>query len=168
MIGEIRDLETAEISIQSSLTGHLVLSTVHTNDSISAITRLKDMGVESYLLASTIKGVLAQRLVRRLCTKCKEPHSLDTTVSTLSKDTKVFKSKGCNSCNQTGYSGRVGLFELFLMNNEIKEAINIESTEEKLVKLAFQKSRRLSEAGLELVKKGITSLDEVLRVTSED
>lgn len=168
MIGEIRDLETAEISIQSSLTGHLVLSTVHTNDSISAITRLKDMGVESYLLASTIKGVLAQRLVRRLCTKCKEQYSLDTTVSTLSKDTKIFKSKGCNLCNQTGYSGRVGLFELFLMNDKIKEAINIESTEEKLVKLAFQKSQRLSEAGLELVKKGITSLDEVLRVTRED
>ena len=168
MIGEIRDLETAEIAIQSSLTGHLVLSTVHTNDSVAAITRMRDMGVESYLLASTIKGVLAQRLVRRLCNKCKEIYNLESHFGILKKETKLYKPKGCGDCNETGYLGIVGIFELFEMNNKIKEAINTESTEEKIGNLAFSKEQRLSEAGIDLVKNGVTSIEEVLRVTSEE
>ncbi len=168
MVGEIRDLETAKIAIQASLTGHLVLSTVHTNDSVAAITRMVDMGIESYLLASTVKAVLAQRLVRRLCKSCKEKYSLDTSISTLTKGTVIFKAKGCNGCNNTGYRGRVGLFELFLLDDGIKEAINSGATELELSKLAFSDNQKLSDSGYELVQKGITSLDEVLRVTSEN
>ena len=168
MIGEIRDLETAEIAIQSSLTGHLVLSTIHTNDSIAAITRLKDMGVETYLLASTIKGVLAQRLVRKLCIKCKEEYTLENQVQHLKKELKIFKPRGCVSCNDTGFSGRVGIFELFLVNEESKDYINEEKSEEEMAKLVFAENHRLFESGLDLVKKGITSLDEILRVTRED
>ena len=168
MIGEIRDLETAEIAIQSSLTGHLVLSTVHTNDSIAAITRLKDMGVETYLLASTIKGVLAQRLVRKLCIKCREEYTLENQVQHLKKESKIFKPKGCASCNETGFSGRVGIFELFLVDEESKEYINEEKSEDEIAKLVFAENHRLFESGLDLVQEGITSLDEILRVTRED
>ena len=168
MIGEIRDLETAEIAIQSSLTGHLVLSTVHTNDSIAAITRLKDMGVETYLLASTIKGVLAQRLVRKLCIKCREEYTLENQVQHLKKESKIFKPKGCVCCNETGFLGRVGIFELFLVDEESKEYINEEKNEEEIAKLVFAENYRLFESGLDLVKEGITSLDEILRVTRED
>jgi len=168
MIGEIRDLETAEIAIQSSLTGHLVLSTVHTNDSIAAITRLKDMGVETYLLASTIKGVLAQRLVRKLCIKCREEYTLENQVQHLKKESKIFKPKGCVCCNETGFLGRVGIFELFLVDEESKEYINEEKSEDEIAKLVFAENHRLFESGLDLVQEGITSLDEILRVTRED
>ena len=167
MLGEIRDLETAEIAIQASLTGHLVLSTVHTNDSVAAITRMIDIGIESYLLASTLKAVLAQRLVRKLCSFCKESISLDSHIGTLNKGTNVFKAKGCNNCNNTGYQGRVGIFELFLITDEIKEAINSGETENRLSNLAFSNENKLSHSGYDLVLKGETSLEEILRVTSE-
>jgi general secretion pathway protein E len=167
MLGEIRDLETAEIAIQASLTGHLVLSTVHTNDSVAAITRMIDIGIESYLLASTLKAVLAQRLVRKLCSSCKESLSLDSNIGTLNKGTKVFKAKGCDSCNNTGYQGRVGIFELFLITDEIKEAINAGTTENRLSDLAFSNENKLSHSGYDLVIRGVTSLEEILRVTSE-
>ena len=166
MLGEIRDLETAEIAIQASLTGHLVLSTVHTNNSVAAITRMIDMGIESYLLASTLNAVLAQRLVRKLCS-CKESYSLDTTIDRLKKGIKVFKAVGCESCNNSGYQGRIGIFELFLITEEIKEAINRGETENKLSEMAFSNQNRLSNSGYDLVLQGVTSLDEILRVTSE-
>jgi general secretion pathway protein E len=166
MLGEIRDLETAEIAIQASLTGHLVLSTVHTNNSVAAITRMIDMGIESYLLASTLNAVLAQRLVRKLCS-CKEGYSLDATIDRLKKGTKVFKAVGCESCNNSGYQGRIGIFELFLITEEIKEAINRGETENKVSEMAFSNQNRLSNSGYELVLEGVTSLDEILRVTSE-
>ena len=166
MVGEIRDLETAEISIQASLTGHLVLSTVHTNDSVGVITRLRDMGIESYLLASSLKGVLAQRLVRRLCVECKK---VTTTLNDnyLPKSSKIFESIGCNHCNGTGYIGRVGLFEFFSIDDQVKDAINNRASEEELNKLSFSNSNRLFESGLDLVKEGTTSIDEVLRVIKE-
>ena len=167
MLGEIRDLETAEIAIQASLTGHLVLSTVHTNDSVAAITRMIDIGIEAYLLASTLKAVLAQRLVRKLCSSCKEPLSLDSNIGTLNKGTKVFKATGCDNCNNTGYQGRVGIFELFLITDEIKEAINAGETENRLSDLAFSNENKLSHSGYDLVLRGVTSLEEILRVTSE-
>jgi general secretion pathway protein E len=167
MLGEIRDLETAEIAIQASLTGHLVLSTVHTNDSVAAITRMIDIGIESYLLASTLKAVLAQRLVRKLCSSCKEPLSLDSNIGTLNKGTNVFKAKGCDNCKNTGYKGRVGIFELFLITDKIKEAINTRETENRLSDLAFSNENKLSHSGYDLLLRGVTSLEEILRVTSE-
>ena len=167
MLGEIRDLETAEIAIQASLTGHLVLSTIHTNDSVAAVTRMVDMGIESYLLASTVKAVLAQRLVRRLCNSCKEKYFLDSDTNVLKKGMEVFKPSGCDECNKTGFRGRVGIFELFLLDKEIKEAINSGATENKLSELAFTEGHKLSDSGYELVQKGITSVDEILRITSE-
>ena len=167
MVGEIRDLETAEIAIQSSLTGHLVLSTAHTNNSVSAITRMVDMGVESYLLSSTVKAILAQRLVRRLCSFCKNKYTLDSSVGSLKKGQEIYKSKGCKECNETGYKGRIGIFELFLVNDEIKEAISNEASENELSSIGFSKSLKLSDSGFQLVAEGTTSLDEVLRVTSE-
>ena len=166
MVGEIRDLETAKISIQASLTGHLVLSTVHTNDSVGVVTRLRDMGIEPYLLSSSLKGVLAQRLVRRLCVKCKQQKSI-TNDDYLPQSSVVFESIGCNDCNGTGYSGRVGLFEFFNINDEVKKSINNGASEDELVKLSFLNNNRLFESGIELVKKGITSIEEVLRVTKE-
>ena len=168
MVGEIRDLETAEIAIQASLTGHLVLSTIHTNDSVAAVTRMVDMGIESYLLASTVKAVLAQRLVRRLCNSCKEKYFLDSDMNLLKKGMEVFKPSGCDECNKTGFRGRVGIFELFLLDEEIKEAINSGVTENKLSELAFTEGHKLSDSGYELVQKGITSVDEILRITSEN
>ena len=152
---------------RQSLTGHLVLSTVHTNDSVAAITRMIDIGIESYLLASTLKAVLAQRLVRKLCSFCKESISLDSHIGTLNKGTNVFKAKGCNNCNNTGYQGRVGIFELFLITDEIKEAINSGETENRLSNLAFSNENKLSHSGYDLVLRGVTSIEEILRVTSE-
>tara|TARA_Y100001970_G_scaffold60169_1_gene76647 strand:- start:6364 stop:7845 length:1482 start_codon:yes stop_codon:yes gene_type:complete len=166
MLGEIRDLETAEIAIQASLTGHLVLSTMHTNNSVAAITRMIDMGIESYLLASTLNAVLAQRLVRKLCS-CKEDYLLDTTIDSLKTGTKLYKAVGCKNCNYSGYQGRIGIFELFLITEEIKEAINSGETENKLSEIAFSNQNRLSTSGYDLALEGVTSLDEILRVTSE-
>ncbi|MDG2061548.1 MAG: type II secretion system ATPase GspE [SAR86 cluster bacterium] len=166
MVGEIRDLETAEISIQASLTGHLVLSTVHTNDSVGVVTRLRDMGIESYLLSSSLKGVLAQRLVRRLCVKCKKQETVSDNVH-LPDSSEVYVSVGCEECHETGYLGRIGLFEFFSIDDMVKEAINSNASEEELTELSFSEENRLFESGLELVMQGLTSLDEVLRVTKE-
>src|SRR5690606_27913861 len=115
MIGEIRDLETAQIAVQASLTGHLVLATLHTNDAVSAVTRLVDMGVEPFLLASTLRGVLAQRLVRKLCPHCKQPQP-DGGAS--------WNPGGCASCGHTGYSGRTGVHELFILDEALREMIH--------------------------------------------
>lgn len=173
MIGEIRDVETAEIAIQASLTGHLVLSTLHTNDAPSAVTRLVDMGIEPYLLSSCVVGIMAQRLVRRICPDCKETYepserelqSLGLKRSDIPEG-KLFRGKGCSSCYSSGYKGRHGLYELMIVNNEIKKQIVKSPDAVELRHLALKQGMiGLLQHGGELVKQGITTVAEVLRVT---
>lgn len=173
MIGEIRDLETAEIAIQSALTGHLVFSTLHTNDAPSAITRLLDMGVENFLLSSTLRGVLAQRLVRIICPACKvidsSPSDQEELVHLKMGNIRtLYKGTGCEQCAFTGYWGRIGIFELFLIDEEIRRMILKEGDSNQMRAAARKKGMRtLLEDGLEKVKEAMTTLPEVLRVTQE-
>lgn len=176
LIGEIRDAETAEIAIQSALTGHLVLSTLHTNDAPSAITRLIDMGMEDYLLSSTIIGILAQRLVRVACPHCRVPYSPDPAIfremKLKSEDLSRFQIsevKGCESCSQTGYWGRQGIFEFLRVTEEIQTFI-LEKRDSNIIKEAARKQgmRTLREDGWLKVKQGVTTTSEVLRVTQEE
>ncbi len=176
LIGEIRDTETAEIAIHSALTGHLVLSTLHTNDAPSAITRLIDMGVEDYLLSSTLIGVLAQRLVRVACPFCKSPSSIDQSLlQELSRNDETLESweiietKGCSQCAGTGYLGRTGIFELFEVNDEIRKLI-LGKKDASFIKEVARKQgmRTLREDGWMKVKRGITTIPEVLRVTQTE
>jgi type II secretory ATPase GspE/PulE/Tfp pilus assembly ATPase PilB-like protein len=173
MIGEIRDLETAEIAIQSALTGHLVFSTLHTNDAPSAITRLLDMGVENFLLSSTIRGILAQRLVRVICPSCKE---IDTSVSDsetlklfgIDSAASLYRGKGCDICAFTGYFGRSGIFELLVVDDDIRKLILKNADANQIRNAAKQNGMRtLLEDGAEKIKAGVTTLSEVLRVTQE-
>ncbi|MDA8155521.1 MAG: type II secretion system ATPase GspE [Actinomycetota bacterium] len=175
MIGEIRDLETAEIAIQAALTGHLVFSTLHTNDAASAITRLLDMGVESFLLSSTIRGILAQRLVRMICPKCKE--AVETPGNgnggpeaqiTGAEDLPVFKGRGCEFCASTGYRGRTGIFELITVNEDIRKLI-VKKTGANEIKEAARKNgmKTLFEDGIDKIRGGVTTTSELLRVTQE-
>jgi general secretion pathway protein E len=158
MIGEIRDFETAQIAIQASLTGHLVLATLHTNDSVSAVTRLTDMGVEPFLLASSLLGVLAQRLVRRLCPACKTP----------ARDGSGFDAAGCDACNHSGYVGRTGVFELFEIDDALRAAIHERAPESELRRLAHSAGMRtMRQDGQRYIDDGTTSLTEVLRVTRD-
>lgn len=172
MIGEIRDKETAEIAIQASLTGHLVFSTLHTNDAPSALTRLTDMGVEPYLLASSILGVLAQRLVRQLCKLCKEEYTpLASELSQLGIKTKssFYKSVGCAHCFHTGYKGRHAIYELMPMSPQIKIQVLKSQDAGELKKVAKdQGMTTLFEQGIDLVLKGVTTSKELLRVTKVD
>jgi general secretion pathway protein E len=172
MIGEIRDLETAEIAVQASLTGHLVLSTLHTNNAIGAITRLKDVGVDSYLIASTLIGVAAQRLIRLLCPKCKEVYTASTQEAKLlklsSKKPKLYKPKGCKHCHQTGYTGRTGIYEIIPIDTELRNMIHDHVSEIKMENHAHQKHRSIRKEGCLKVLNGETSLEEVLRVTMEE
>jgi general secretion pathway protein E len=173
MIGEIRDLETAEIAIQSALTGHLVFSTLHTNDAPSAITRLLDMGVESFLLSSTVRGILAQRLVRVICAHCREKDPTGFApeeLALLGSEANIvpYHGRGCEHCAQTGYYGRLGLFELLTIDEEMRRLIlkNLDAT--RLRDLARQKGMRtLLEDGIDKVRAGVTTISEVLRVTQE-
>lgn len=172
MIGEIRDKETAEIAIQASLTGHLVLSTLHTNDAPSAVTRLVDMGIEPYLLSSCIIGVLAQRLVRRICPDCKELYTpLEKECQSLGIDLtylnegQLFHGKGCSSCYGSGYKGRHGIYELMTVNNAIKKQIVKSPDAVEMRSIALKNGMiSLFEHGAHLVKSGITTIAEVLRV----
>jgi general secretion pathway protein E len=177
MVGEIRDLETAEIAIQAALTGHLVLSTIHTNDAPGAITRLVDMGVEPFLVASSVIGILAQRLVRTLCPDCKEPYAasseemreLGLSAEMVGPSPTFWRGKGCGSCLNTGYKGRTGIYELMLPNDDLRQLIlqNVDSNTIK--KKAMQSGMRtLREDGARKVLQGATSSAEVLRVTGED
>ncbi len=174
LIGEIRDAETADIAIHSALTGHLVLSTLHTNDAPSAITRLIDMGMEDYLLTSTILCILAQRLVRVICPHCKistEPNSflLEEIGIKEEREIKAMVGKGCEYCSYTGYFGRTGIFELLIMDDEIRRFILSEKDASKIKDLARRKGMRtLREDGWLKVKGGITTLSEVMRVTHEE
>jgi general secretion pathway protein E len=173
MIGEVRDLETAEIAIQSALTGHLVFSTLHTNDAPSAITRLLDMGVENFLLSSTVRGILAQRLVRMICPSCREVDRSATDREELAalgvgSDVPLYKGKGCDQCAHTGYYGRSGIFELLLVDQEIRKLILKNADANQLREMAKQRGMKtLLEDGTDKIKAGITTLSEVLRVTQE-
>ncbi len=173
MVGEIRDKETAEIAIQAALTGHLVFSTLHTNDATSALTRLIDMGVEPFLIATSTIGILAQRLVREICPKCKEEFKppkellkdLGLRVSAKSKDS-FYKGKGCPACHQTGYLGRSGIFELLLIDEDIRRMTEERKSTDDIKKKALsQEMITLKENGLKKARQGITTIEEVLRVT---
>jgi len=166
MVGEIRDLETAKIAIQASLTGHLVLSTVHTNSAIGAITRLRDMGIESYLLASSIRVVMSQRLVRRLCPNCKKP--LDPPVAVkqkyaLKSNDQTYQSIGCIECNQTGFKGRIALAECISISDDLKALIHDEASEAQLNDCAFKNNLSIDSSSAQLLKDGVTSYEELLR-----
>lgn len=171
MVGEIRDFETAEIAIQASLTGHLVLSTLHTNDAPSAITRLLDMGVEPFLVASSLIAVLAQRLVRTLCPFCKELSPPDESeigyFSTPPE--KLHRAKGCSKCRNSGYLGRTGIFELLLMDNKVRQLITSRQDSQIIKEYAVgQGMKTLYMDGIDKVSKGYTTLQEVLRVIQKD
>jgi type II secretory ATPase GspE/PulE/Tfp pilus assembly ATPase PilB-like protein len=172
MVGEIRDAETADIAVHSALTGHLILSTLHTNDAPSAVTRLQDMGVESFLISSSLLGVLAQRLVRVICQECKEEYAPGAGEAQFFAGTavlesrKLFRGRGCNACENTGYRGRTGIFELMAVSEEIKQLIAERKGANVIRQAAIEKGMRpLREDGLEKVLMGITTLEEVSRVT---
>jgi len=169
LIGEIRDGETAEIATQSSLTGHLVLSTLHTNTAAGAITRLQDLGVDSFLLASTIRGILSQRLLRKLCLHCKrpsEPNEFNRGLLKLKPGQKVFEANGCEKCNSTGYAGRQALFELVTVDSSLQTLIHENAGEIELEAKIREQVPSIREAGFGLVRDGLTAIEEVLRVTS--
>ncbi len=169
LIGEIRDKETAEIATQASLTGHLVLSTLHTNTAAGAVTRLQDLGVDSFLLSSTLRGVLAQRLVRRLCSECKEHRAPDVVVRDklgIGADQHICVPRGCEQCNFTGFEGRQGVFELVLIDGEMQKLIHDDAGELEIEECFRRQVPSMVEAGFELVRRGMTTLEEVLKVTS--
>ncbi|MBY7836927.1 type II secretion system ATPase GspE [Vibrio fluvialis] len=172
MVGEIRDLETAQIAVQASLTGHLVMSTLHTNTAIGAVTRLRDMGIEPFLISSSLLGVLAQRLVRTLCPDCKVPYEADKEQRKLfdlkKKDELIlYKAHGCEKCNFKGYRGRTGIHELVLVTDEVQALIHAEAGEQAIEKLVRETTPSIRDDGLEKVRLGVTSLEEVMRVTKE-
>jgi general secretion pathway protein E len=181
MVGEVRDVETARMAIQSSLTGHLVFSTLHTNDSAGTVSRLLDLGVEPYLASSSLIAILAQRLVRKVCPDCKEPyepkpHELrelglgDVEASGIEQGGgKFFVGKGCDKCFQTGYRGRTGVYELMLVNEEIQDMIYKRETAGAIKKAAINAGlQTLRMDGARKVLAGITTIAEVLRVTQAD
>jgi len=176
LVGEIRDLETAEIAVQASLTGHTVFSTLHTNDAPSTITRLKDMGVAPFLITATVEAILAQRLVRRICTQCREEikpsNDLLLDLQLTPKDIagkKFYRGRGCDVCNNTGYKGRVGLFELMVMNDELRDMIIRNAATDELREAARRNGMvSLRDAGMNLAYEGGTTLDEVVRETVVD
>ena len=181
MVGEIRDLETSEVAIQAALTGHLVLSTLHTNDAPEAVTRLLDIGVQPYLISSSVIGVLAQRLVRKLCPECKSPHPVDPQgdpgmLEVLNKYSPgwnspitLYRGKGCKNCKQSGYWGRMGIFEFFQVDEKIKRLITEKASTQQVREAAKENLGMVSlrEDGLHKVLKGITTLEEVNRVASQ-
>lgn len=170
MVGEIRDKETADTAIEASLTGHLVLSTLHTNSALGAITRLQDMGVQSFLLSSSLLGVIAQRLLRKLCTDCKKSYTPSTTEIELSplfsSNTMLYHPVGCTHCNHTGYKGRLGIYEIIQIDENLKEMIHHNASEQSLRNYVMQNTDDLLTDGLKRVLEGETSLEEVYRVVS--
>ncbi|MFY9332862.1 MAG: type II secretion system ATPase GspE [Porticoccaceae bacterium] len=169
LIGEIRDGETAEIATQASLTGHLVLSTLHTNTAAGAITRLQDLGVDSFLLASTVRGIVSQRLLRKLCPSCREPlqtNDFNRNLLKLDAEVKIYQSKGCVQCNNTGFAGRQALFELVAVDASLQTLIHENAGEIELERAIRKTVPSIRDAGFDLVRRGITTIEEVLRVTS--
>ncbi len=177
LVGEIRDIETAEIAIQASLTGHMVFSTLHTNDAPSTISRLKDMGVPTFMIAATVEAILAQRLVRRICSQCRDEFDpgdnilmeLEIKRENLTPDQKFYRGKGCDLCNNTGYKGRVGLFELMIMNDDLRDMVlgNVSVDELREAARGFGMVS-LRDAGTAFMFQGVTTPDEVIRETIVD
>ncbi len=173
MVGEIRDLETAQIAIQASLTGHLVLSTLHTNTALGAVTRLRDMGIEPFLIASSLIGVFAQRLVRLLCPHCKKPHAASVAECAQLEKTQdsaphLWSAVGCDQCKKIGYRGRTGIFELIEVDDTLRAMIHENVSEHTMEQYARQSTPSIRQDGLRRILEGATTLDEVLRVTRED
>ncbi|MBS0479909.1 MAG: type II/IV secretion system protein, partial [Proteobacteria bacterium] len=171
MVGEIRDRETAEIAVQASLTGHLVLSTVHTNDAVGAITRMRDMKVEPFLLASTLRAVIAQRLVRRLCEHCRKAEPASPQAAALlgiEVGTAVYEPAGCEQCSQTGFKGRIGVFEAVRIDETIRRLINEGGDETAISRHAFARAPSLAAAARQLVRDGLTTPEEAVRVSRND
>ena len=177
MVGEIRDVETARIAVQAALTGHLVLSTVHTNDAAGAVTRLRDMGVEPFLLASTLRLIVAQRLVRRLCGACRRAEPADKATARLAGvkvGQTVWRPQGCAACGQTGYVGRVGLYEVIRVDDRVRRLIAAEAGEEAINAVAFARvgafagAETLTQRARTLVLEGVTSVEEAVRVTRQE
>jgi general secretion pathway protein E len=172
MVGEIRDLETAEMAVQAALTGHLVLSTLHTNDAPSAITRLLDLGVPYYLLNSTLNGVMAQRLVRTLCPHCKQAGELKdeawemlVTPWKATKPAQIYYAKGCLDCRMTGYMGRVGLYEMLTMSPTLRRLVTTETDLQTLTEQSYKEGLKpLRISGAAKIAAGITTIEEVLKV----
>jgi len=175
LVGEIRDSETAEIAIQAALTGHLVFSTLHTNDSAGAVTRLLDMKIEPFLISSSVMAILAQRLVRVLCTQCREPYTItpseisELEIESGAEGATVYRAKGCDACFQTGYLGRTAIYELLLVDDEIRQLI-MKNTDATTIKSAAMEKgmRTLRQDGAGKMLQGITSADEVVRVTQKE
>jgi type IV pilus assembly protein PilB len=172
MVGEVRDAETAGIVTQAALTGHLVFSTLHTNDAPSAVTRLVNVGIESYLVAATLRGVLAQRLVRKICPHCKEQYEPDPVIKAAVEAAAglvehLYRGPGCSRCRGTGFAGRIGIFELLVPDEELLSAIargaNLQEIQEILVKQGFV---RLRNDGMEKVRGGMTTVEEVFYATA--
>ncbi|HDL7014317.1 TPA: type II secretion system ATPase GspE [Yersinia enterocolitica] len=175
LIGEIRDIETAQIAVQASLTGHLVLSTLHANSAIGAVTRLKDMGIEPFMLSSSLLAVLSQRLVRKLCTECRKqydsPHEILQELigpENLSTDRYGFSAVGCDKCNTVGYRGRIALHELLIIDTNLREAIYKGKSELDLSQLAKQYTRSIEQDGIDKVIAGFTTIEEVMRINLEE
>lgn len=169
MVGEIRDGETASIAVQASLTGHMVLSTLHTNTAIGAITRLADMGVEPFLLASSLEAIIAQRLIRVLCEHCKQPHlptAAERLLLALPKDVSVYRAVGCEKCNYIGYRGRMGIYELIEVDDKMRQMIHDHAGEQELLAHAREHSEALIADGRQRILDGHTCMEEVLRVTA--
>jgi type II secretory ATPase GspE/PulE/Tfp pilus assembly ATPase PilB-like protein len=171
LVGEMRDFETADVAFKASLTGHLVFTTLHTNSSVASITRLLDMEIKPYIIASALQGIIAQRLVRRICPGCVEPVEPDPELLIALKipsgilGESVSMGKGCDKCNGSGYLGRVGIFELFVMTEDYRQMVSCNYRESELLQLAKTEGMRtLLEDGIEKVKAGLTTLDELLRV----
>jgi len=171
MVGEIRDRETAEIAVQASLTGHLVLSTVHTNDAVGAITRMRDMKVEPFLLASTLRAVIAQRLVRRLCPACRHPVAASETPAPLlgiAVDATVYAARGCEVCNGSGFRGRVGVYEGVRVDDTVRRLINEGGDEGAIAAHAFRSAPTLADSARMMVLEGVTTAEEAVRVSRRD
>ena len=174
MVGEIRDYETADISVQASLTGHLVLSTLHTNTAIGAITRLANMGVQPYLLSNSLNGLVSQRLVRVLCSHCREPYKADIyernflKIKSRSPAPKIFRALGCDACGNEGYRGRMGIYEIVKVDEELRKMIHSGASELEMEKYVRKTTVSIRDDGRSRVINGETTIDEVLRVTMED
>jgi type IV pilus assembly protein PilB len=171
MIGEIRDVETAEIAIRSSITGHLVFSTIHTNDAVSTISRLIDMGIPPYLVSSSIYGIISQRLIRKLCPRCKEKYEASVPEKELlginpDEELTLYRAKGCISCNNTGYKGRMGIHEVLKINRHMREKISAGATYDELSDQAKVDGMvPLMQNAKDLILQGITTIEETLEIT---
>jgi type IV pilus assembly protein PilB len=167
LVGETRDTETAKIAVEAALTGHLVFTTLHANDAPSTFMRLSEMGIEPFLISTSVIGIVAQRLVRRICTKCKEEYEPDPAVLKylgVNEGKKLFRGKGCDICSQTGYKGRVGVYEVLMINDELRHLI-AEGSDTQVIRQACMANgmRSLKEYCLILLQEGLTTVDEVVR-----